>query len=138
MTTSRISKRAQFQEWLPATLFVHLDPRCAGVVVPSYLVSATKFMLVLQFGLGFSVPIRDLEATDEAVSATLSFNGEPFHCVIPWASVYAMVSGESVTAWNASFPPEMLEPEPLRRAVPAPVARLPKRPKLTLIRGGLS
>ncbi|MEZ4339869.1 MAG: hypothetical protein R3B82_24880, partial [Sandaracinaceae bacterium] len=66
------------------SLFVHLDPRVEGVVVPDYLRSQPQ--LVLQVGLGLAVPIPDLEVDDEGVFGTLSFNRSPFYCRVPWAS----------------------------------------------------
>lgn len=134
------TKRACFERALDATgVFLHLDPRCAGVVVPPWLVSALKYQLVLQIAHGFPVPIRDLSTSDDGVEVTLSFQTRLFHCVIPWTSVYAMVSGEEVTTWPEDFPPELIAP-PEKAPVNQPkrVEKRAKRPTLTLIKGGLS
>lgn len=139
------SKRQWFEQALAAGVFVHLDPRCAGVVTPPWVGSAMPYQLVLQFGVGFPTPIRDLEVTDEGVSATLSFGGKPFHCVVPWASVYAMRTPGSVEVWTDSAPPELSQRSAASTADVRPISRQPKRtekqakrPKLTLLRGGLS
>lgn len=44
------SKRKRFEQSLAAGVFVYLDPRCAGVVIPPWVKSAIPYQLVLQFG----------------------------------------------------------------------------------------
>ena len=48
-------------------VYIHLDPRCQGVVVPPQFRKQPE--LVLQVGLNMAVPIRDLEIDDEGVQA---------------------------------------------------------------------
>lgn len=138
------SKRKRFEQSLAAGVFVYLDPRCAGVVTPPWVKSAIPYQFVLQFGHGFPTPIRDLKITDEGVSATLSFGGKPFHCVVPWESVWIMRSGDTVEVWQQSFPPEATQAAAGSDGVqtvsrqPKRVEKRAKRPTLTLIRGGLS
>ncbi|MBI5513529.1 MAG: hypothetical protein HY909_07145 [Deltaproteobacteria bacterium] len=112
------------------SVFLHLDPRRAGVVVPSWL--AVKPQLVLQLGLNFAIPIPDLEIDDEGVRCTLSFNRAPFHCVLPWDAVYALVAEDGqVSVWHEDLPLELV-PQPalaVRRDQPAPRGGRSKRPK---------
>ena len=64
--------------------------------------------LVLQIGLNMPVPIPDLDVSDHGLSCTLSFNRSPFHCQIPWPSVFALVgeSGRGMV-WPDDVPPEV-------------------------------
>lgn len=121
---------------LDAGVNVHLNPRLDGVVVPPYL--KQKPQIMLQFGYGFPVPIRNLEVDDEGIRATLSFNRTAFDCVIPWESVYAQQCGEKVVAWPENFPPEMRSQETQGVKQPKRIGPKPKRPQLRLIKGGLS
>ncbi len=87
------------------SVFVHLDPRREGVVVPDAFRHQPE--LVLQFGLNMRVPIKDLEVDDEAISGTLSFARRPFWCRIPWSSVFAMVADDRRgVAWPEDAPQE--------------------------------
>lgn len=72
-----------------ASVFVHLDPRRADVVVPQWFKRQPQ--LVLQVGLNMPVPIRDLEVGQTALTCTLSFNRSPFWCCVPWTSVFGLV-----------------------------------------------
>jgi hypothetical protein len=89
------------------SVFVHLDPRRKGVVVPDWL--AGKPQLVLQIGLNFAIPIHDLVIDDDGVRCTLSFNRSPFFCVLPWSAVYALVAEDGqVTVWPSEIPTELV------------------------------
>jgi stringent starvation protein B len=89
-----------------ATVFVHLDPRGEAVRVPPWFKRQPQ--LVLQVGLNMAVPIPDLEVDDEGISCTLSFNRSPFLCVIPWASVFALVDeNRQGMVWPDDVPPEL-------------------------------
>ena len=91
------------------SVFVHLDPRRTGVVVPDFL--AGKPQLVLQIGLNFAIPIHDLQIDEEGVRCTLSFNRAPFFCVLPWIAVYALVAEDGqVTVWPSEIPSELVPP----------------------------
>ncbi|HEX7840563.1 MAG TPA: ClpXP protease specificity-enhancing factor SspB, partial [Kofleriaceae bacterium] len=52
----------------------------------------------------------DLTVDDEAIAGTLTFGGQPFHCVLPWTAVYAaMVEGEQRgTVWPEDVPEDVL------------------------------
>src|SRR6516165_6803687 len=107
-----------------SSVYVHLDPRQDAVVVPAWFKKQPQ--LVLQVGMNMPVPIPDLRFDDEGMSCTLSFNRAPFFCVVPWASVFAMVGEDGRgMVWPDEVPPEIAkqksqEPQKdARRAQPA-------------------
>lgn len=122
-----------------SSVYLYLDPRRDGVVVPPWFRRQPE--LILQVGLDMAIPIPDLRFDDEGVSATLSFKGSQFFCVVPWPAVFAM-RGEDGRGmiWPDDLPPEMYaqaksgaaaegEPAPVApakregpRAVPSPKA----------------
>jgi len=122
-----------------SSVFVHLDPRVDGVVVPLWFKKQPQ--LVLQIGLNMPVPIPDLHLDEEGLSCTLSFNRSPFHCMVPWAAVYAMVDDEHrAMVWPDDVPPEVQQhvrakaAEPEKPAPPAAVgARREKEKKSSRI-----
>jgi stringent starvation protein B len=120
------------------SLFVHLDPRKAEVIVPPYFKKQPQ--LVLQVGLNMAVQIPDLVLDDDGMTCTLSFDRRPFWCRIPWASVYALVGEDGKgMVWpsevpsevvarveqQAQTPPERRRPATKKRAKPRPAARAP-------------
>jgi hypothetical protein len=132
-----------------SSVYVHLDPRPAAVVVPS-IYKKGQPQLVLQIGLNMQVPIPDLRLDDDGLSCTLSFNRTPFFCVVPWASVFAMVGEDGRgMVWPDDVPAEVARQaqvravdsvapkEPAKAAPIAAVARQqvkaeapkPKRPR---------
>jgi stringent starvation protein B len=101
-----------------SSVFVHLDPRGAAVIVPPWFKKQAQ--LVLQVGLNMPVPIPDLRLDDEGMSCTLSFNRAPFYCVVPWGSVFAMVGDDGRgMVWPDDVPTELTAASP---------AAEPKRP----------
>jgi hypothetical protein len=89
-----------------SSVYVHLDPRHAAVVVPPWFKKQPQ--LVLQIGLNMPVPIPDLRLDDSGLSCTLSFNRSPFFCVVPWASVFAMVGDDGRgMVWPDDVPAEV-------------------------------
>ncbi|MCA9604628.1 MAG: hypothetical protein KC619_03475 [Myxococcales bacterium] len=114
------------------SLFVHLDPRVEGVVVPDYLRSQPQ--LVLQVGLGLAVPIPDLEVDDEGVFGTLSFNRSPFYCRVPWASVFGLVGDDGMgLVWQEELPTELADDV---QAAAEKAERAARGPKLRSVDGG--
>lgn len=88
------------------SVYVHLDPRREGVIVPQWFKKQTQ--LVLQLGLNMAVPIPDLEVGAEGISCTLSFNRQPHWCVMPWGAVYALVGEDGRgMIWPDDVPPEL-------------------------------
>lgn len=88
------------------SLFVHLDPRREGVVVPKWFMGQPQ--LVLQVGLNMAIQIPDLAVDDSGVTCTLSFNRSPFWCHLPWSAVYALVGEDGRgMIWPNDVPPEV-------------------------------
>jgi stringent starvation protein B len=91
-----------------ASVNVHLDPRCPNVVVPPAFRKQPQ--LVLQVGLNMAVPIPDLRLDDEGMSCTLTFKRTPFYCVVPWASVFAMIGDDGRgMVWPDDVPAEVAQ-----------------------------
>lgn len=88
---------------------VALHGRAAGVELPEQIRDLDP--LVLEYGLDLPTPIPDIEASDDGISATLSFSRTPYKTFIPWDAVIGMA--------------------PMRTESPAPAAR--ERPKLKLV-----
>lgn len=89
-----------------STVFVHLDPRAEGVMVPAWFKKQPQ--LVLQIGLNMPVPIPDLSLDGEGVSCTLSFNRSPQFCSVPWKAIYALVGEDGRgMVWPEDVPPEV-------------------------------
>lgn len=88
------------------SLFIHLDPRVTGVIVPTWLTHQPQ--LVLQVGYEMSIPIPDLQVDAEGIAGTLSFSRTPFFCYTPWDAVFALVGDEGHgMVWDESTPPEI-------------------------------
>lgn len=91
---------------LRGSVFIHLDPRRAGVLVPWRLRSQAQ--VVLQVGLDMPVPIPDLRIDEEGVFGTLSFKGVPFACFVPWGAIFALVGEDAKgMVWNSEMPSEV-------------------------------
>lgn len=105
------------------SVFVHLDPRKKGVVVPSNFRKQPQ--LVLQIGLNMAVQIPDLRVDDDGITCTLSFSRSPFWCALPWSAIYALVSEDGPgMVWPDDVPPEVAA------QMQAAVAKQqPKRPR---------
>jgi hypothetical protein len=89
-----------------SSVYVHLDPRPASVLVPSKFKTQPK--LVLQVGLNMALPILDLRLDDEGIGCTLSFDRKPFFCVVPWPSVFAIVADDGrAMVWPDDVPSEV-------------------------------
>lgn|GEM_PF-562039 len=86
-------------------VMVTLDARTHGVRVP------TRFKNDLQLHLNFShrFGIDDFQYDERGVQASLSFQGQPFRCVIPWSAVYMMRShvDQAVAIFPEDLPNEM-------------------------------
>lgn len=131
-------KRAVIDDLLgKGPVLIHCDARRSDVAVPDRF--RTEAKLVLRFGHGLSPPIPDLTVDEHGVSATLTFGGTPFRCVLPWAAIYAAVAdGEQRgMVWPDDIPEDLLmggasepaAPGPTTPAsAPAPAEGRPKRP----------
>lgn len=89
-------------------VLVHLDTRGSEVLVPPRFRVASS--LVLRFGYNLTPAIADLTVDERGITGTLAFSGQLFHCVVPWAAVYAMVGeGESHgMVWPEDIPEDVL------------------------------
>ena len=88
------------------SVFVHLDPRVDGVVVPKWFKKQPQ--LVLQIGWNMPVPIPDLALDEDGIICTLSFSGSPFFCAMPWNAIYALFSEEGGgMIWPEDVPSEL-------------------------------
>lgn len=129
------SKKEQLLRLLErGSVFVHLDPRREGVVVPAWL--AKKPPLVLQLGFNFPIPIPDLQIDDDGVRCTLSFNRSPFYCILPWSAIYALVSEDgTVTVWPSDLPTELtpLAEPAVYRDAPSTHRKDNNRPRLSVV-----
>lgn len=91
---------------LRGSVFIHLDPRAEGVVVPPHF--ARQPQLVLQIGLDMAVPIPDLRVDEEGIYGTLSFNRSPFTVMVPWDAVFALADDQGrAMVWPDSLPDEL-------------------------------
>jgi stringent starvation protein B len=110
-----------------SSVYVHLDPRQSGVMVPQWFKKQAQ--LVLQIGLNMPVPIPDLRLDDDGMCCTLSFNRAPFYCVVPWASVFAMVGDDGRgMVWPDDVPSDVAIQAQGRAGEPAPRKEVPPKP----------
>jgi hypothetical protein len=83
------------------------------VVLPEFIKTKEWFerkgVIHLEYGLNMPVPIMDIEAKENGVSATLSFQRVPHHTFIPWKAVVGMSLDGPLEA----------KPEPTPEPVPA-------------------
>lgn len=112
------------------SVFVHLDPRRPGVIVPQGFLKQPQ--LVLQIGLNMAISIPDLNVGDEGISCTLSFNKRPHFCSLPWSSIYALIGEQGGgMVWPEDVPPEVVSQQ---RAAAKKEAK-PRKPGLRAING---
>lgn len=117
------------------SVFVHLDPRRKGVMVPKWFQNQPQ--LVLQIGLNMAIPIPDLRLDDEGITCTLSFSRTPFWCSIPWSCVYALVGEDGRgMVWPDDVPPEVAVQMQRNAAQTQPKAAKKARPRLAAVEGG--
>ena len=84
-------KRELIEELLgQGPILVHIDARHALAQVPERFQKDPK--LVLRFGYDLTPAIIDLSVDDHGMYGTLTFGGIPTRCVLPWGSVYSVVS----------------------------------------------
>lgn len=109
------------------SMFVHLDPRRPGVVVPKSFTGQPQ--LILQLGLNMPIPIPDFKLDDDGMSCTLSFNRVPFWCRLPWSAIYALVGEDGHgMVWASDVPPDASLPT---QRAPAP-QKPSKKPRAKL------
>jgi stringent starvation protein B len=112
------------------SVFVHLDPRRPGVLVPQGFLKQPQ--LVLQIGLNMAIAIPDLDVGDEGISCTLSFNKRPHFCRLPWSSIYALIGEQGGgMVWPEDVPPEVVS----QQRAAAKKETKPRKPGLRAISG---
>lgn len=119
-----------------SSLFVHLDPRRSGVLVPKWFTGQPQ--LVLQVGLNMAIPIPDLKVDDVGVSCTLSFSRAPFWCRLPWSAIYALVGEDGRgMVWPDDVPQEVATQMAKQQQSPQPAGKgaagKKARPKLSAV-----
>lgn len=87
-------------------VLVTLDTRAPGVSVPDSFRGTPQLHLSFSHRFG----LDDFAFDENSIRATLSFEGGPHYCVVPWDAVYAMSSEEldERRVFRESFPPELL------------------------------
>jgi hypothetical protein len=81
----------------------YLDPQRDQVVVPEHL--RDKSQLILRVGRSLPTPIPDLVVDDDGFGGTFAFQRTPFHCRVPWASVFALVAEDgNEMVWEDDIP----------------------------------
>ncbi len=101
------TKREVFEQLIEAGMvMLHLDARRAGVQVPAQ--HCGDVHLCLNFSHRFG--LDDFVCDPDGVSASLSFAGQRFHCVVPWSAVFIMTSQVEPKSylWPEDLPPELL------------------------------
>jgi len=112
------------------SVFVHLDPRRPGVIVPQGFRKQPQ--LVLQIGLNMAIQIPDLDVGDDGISCTLSFNKRPHFCSLPWSSIYALIGEQGGgMVWPDDVPPEVVSQQQQRSAGKKDVR--PRKPGLRAV-----
>lgn len=123
-----VQKRKLFEQLLKEGIAaLHLDPRVAGVYLPSYLTDQP--VLVLNYSYRYGV--GDFRFDDKAVEATLSFSRQPYFCIVPWSAVFAVTTDARTegSVWQEDLPPELGQRE---MAGGPPGDDAPARPKPSL------
>ncbi|MCU0659863.1 MAG: ClpXP protease specificity-enhancing factor SspB [Polyangiaceae bacterium] len=112
------------------TVRITLDARYAGVVLPARFLAAPQLML--EIGRNMIPPIPDLDIEGDAVRCTLSFAKQPFHCTMPWGSIWSLIGKRDGRGyhWVEDMPAEMVaipQPPPPPR-MPVSLRALPAEP----------
>lgn len=83
---------------------VCLDARLPEVDVPDNQKGNSSLNLI--FNLNFRRPIK---INEDAISATLAFNGRPYDCLIPFEAVWAIYDPDMKNGqvWEESIPTDM-------------------------------
>ena len=71
--------------------YLHFDPRVNGVRVPDNC--RNQEFLALSFSYRYHV--TDFAINEENVISSLTFQGIPFQCIVPWNAVYAIADAQN-------------------------------------------
>jgi len=90
------------------TCFIHLNGTHQDVELPQFLLK--KEQVVLQIGYTMPIPIPDLTICRRGISGTLSFNGQPEYCFLPWEAIFAVIdeNNKGIT-WDSEIPKSVLK-----------------------------
>jgi stringent starvation protein B len=144
MATRVPSKKETLLAYLArGVAMIHLDARRTGVSVPAQYATDAH----LRLNLSYRYSIADLEIGDDGVQATLSFGGRPFHCVMPWTSIFGITANGTGDGqvWPEDLPVEvvhtMADREVRRGSDPSgtgpPRATNARKPTLSAVDGAL-
>jgi hypothetical protein len=95
--------RNQVEEALKHGLtFISIDTSVPGVVLPKKL-RGERYV-----GLNLSWYFRgaDMALEDDAIYVTLTFGGDPFRCVVPWAAVQHVEAKHTATGAQRAEQPK--------------------------------
>jgi hypothetical protein len=79
-------------------ILIVVDPQHPQVALPDSLKKKAE-PVGLHIGMRLAKPIPDLQIDAEGISATLSFDGAPFYCFLPWTSIMQLSNGEEHLIW---------------------------------------
>ncbi len=126
-----LNKRQVLERLLDAGMvLVALDARHADVEVPSQYRGDMQLRLNLSYR--FELPMK---LTDSGIEASLTFDGLPFSCNLPWDAIFLMVShttGQPVL-FREDVPQEIASAHLPGLPDPDAPDLSPRRPKLRLI-----
>jgi len=91
---------------------VLVNPRVSDICLPQRVCGMNA--VLLHYGDAVSDPsIQDLVLDDDGISATLSFNKEPFPTRVPWAAVWLIgTEGHSHVVWPDDCPTDFQQDIP--------------------------
>ncbi|MEE8385943.1 MAG: ClpXP protease specificity-enhancing factor SspB [Dehalococcoidia bacterium] len=112
------------------SVFVNIDTRRPGVLLPPPLLDRPR--VALQLGLNLPTPIPDLHINEIGWRATLSFGGVPARCIVPWKAVYLIAGDGSGYGgfWPADCPPEVRQAAGITRTDLPPQTAIPIAPQV--------
>lgn len=77
---------------------VIVDPHHPKIVLPESRKKAGE-PVGLHIGWRLARPIPDLHVDDQGITATLSFDGLPFCCFLPWSAMMQLSNGAEHLIW---------------------------------------
>lgn len=111
---------------------LRIDTRRPGVRVPDRYLGEPALALNLSWRFAHT----EMVLNDHGVAATLRFDRVPFRCLLPWSSIWGLLSpgSDAVHVWPPDLP-EVLGGPPRPDEEPAPPPVEPTRPQLSVLRG---
>ncbi len=81
------------------------------VRIPDHLRACDLPVTVFDIGHGLARPIRDFECDAKGIRGTLSFNGQPFFCDVPWPAIVGAIEPNGGAAIQFGSSEQQSEPE---------------------------